>query len=113
MSRTARRPLTLHVSALSDAEYSSFTSSLGELTSPTPGRNWEDVTLSVREARGWLRGRYGAGVDGAMIDQVCISLNDGDHGCSDGITDHIDFEEFLPRVGTTGYPDWWTVLRCA
>ena len=82
MSRTAARrgggrPLTLHVSALSDAEYASFTGALGELAGPATaaadggGVNWGDVTLGVREARGWIRGRYGAGVDGAAIDQVC------------------------------------------
>ena len=69
-----RRPLTLHVSALSDAEYSSYTTSLGELINPSPDVDWENVTLSVREARGWIRGRYGAGVDGAMIDQVRIRV---------------------------------------
>lgn len=74
MLQTARRPLTLHVSALSDAEYFSFTRSLGELTSPISDSNWEDITLGVREARGWIRGRYGVGVDGATIDQVCVPL---------------------------------------
>lgn len=72
---TSRRPLTLHVSALSDAEYSSYTASLAELLSPvTPNMDWENVKLSVREARGWIRGRYGASVDGAVIDQVCVGF---------------------------------------
>ncbi|KAF8514016.1 hypothetical protein BU17DRAFT_94902 [Hysterangium stoloniferum] len=72
MLRT-RRPLTLHVSALSDAEYAAYTQSLSELASPvSPGKDaeWETVVLSVREARGWIRGRYGACVDGAIIDQI-------------------------------------------
>ncbi|KAF8511987.1 hypothetical protein JB92DRAFT_3143919 [Gautieria morchelliformis] len=72
---TARRPLTLHVSALSDAEYAAFTAALRELAAPAPAAAhsesaWEDVALGVREARGWLRGRYGAVLDGTVIDQI-------------------------------------------
>lgn len=69
-----RRPLTLHVSALSDAEYTSYTKSFAELAAPPRDADWEKVVLSVREVRGWLRGRYGAGMDGAVIDEVFSSF---------------------------------------
>lgn len=68
MLRTTCRPLTLHVSALSNSEYNAYTTSLADVTSPTPEVAWEDITMGVREARGWIRGRYG--VDGSVIDQV-------------------------------------------
>lgn len=62
------RPLTLHVSALSNAEYNAYTANLAEATAPMPNVAWEDVSMGVREARGWIKGRYG--VDGGVIDQV-------------------------------------------
>jgi len=63
------RPLTLHVSALSNSEYNAYTTSLADVTSPLPHVALEDIMVGVREARCWIRGRYG--VDGAIIDQVC------------------------------------------
>ncbi|EJD51607.1 hypothetical protein AURDEDRAFT_111720 [Auricularia subglabra TFB-10046 SS5] len=67
------RPLTLHLSALSDAEYDLYTSSLAEISVPPAhdvrsDKYWEDRVVSLREARGWMRGRYG--VDGKAIDQI-------------------------------------------
>jgi len=70
------RPLTLHLSALSDDEYTLYTSSLSEISSPpsSPSSStpkdayWEDRIVSLREARGWMRGRYG--VEGGVIDTV-------------------------------------------
>ncbi|KAE9409290.1 hypothetical protein BT96DRAFT_1012867 [Gymnopus androsaceus JB14] len=58
---TSRR-LDLHVSALSDTEYKLYTSSLLDITSED-GKTRDDaylenLSLSVREARAWLRGRY-------------------------------------------------------
>ncbi|KIK76917.1 hypothetical protein PAXRUDRAFT_835178 [Paxillus rubicundulus Ve08.2h10] len=60
------RPLVLHVSALSDAEYDLYTASLNDLsvtidTAPTAvcdGAHYECMSVGVREARAWLRGRY-------------------------------------------------------
>ncbi|KAG6331138.1 hypothetical protein ID866_7953, partial [Astraeus odoratus] len=60
------RPLTLHASALSDSEYSLYTSSLNDLcvsndTDPTAvygDAHYETMAVGVREARAWLRGRY-------------------------------------------------------
>ena len=66
------RPLTLHVSALSDSEYTLYTASLNDLATDSthagnakfPGthvRNdayYERASVNVREVRAWLRGRY-------------------------------------------------------
>lgn len=66
------RPLTLHVSALSDSEYDLYTTSLNDLASDTTNTNtsvstathgrddayYERMSVGVREARAWLRGRY-------------------------------------------------------
>ena len=62
------RSLTLHASALNDAEYDLYTSSLRELVdsddapndsiSPNDHALYEQLRISVREARAWLRGRY-------------------------------------------------------
>ncbi|KAH0834650.1 hypothetical protein J3R83DRAFT_10160 [Lanmaoa asiatica] len=66
------RPLTLHVSALSDSEYNLYTTSLNDLaTDSTDGNanissttnvrgdaHYDRTSVGVREARAWLRGRY-------------------------------------------------------
>ncbi|GJJ10056.1 hypothetical protein Clacol_004282 [Clathrus columnatus] len=102
-----RRPLTLHVSALSNAEYMAYTNWLAEIVGPLNGVqsttssidgggfgndhpieddekmikarasdfDWdpEETLVSVREARGWIRGRWGNGVhalDGTLIDSI-------------------------------------------
>ncbi|TFY71108.1 hypothetical protein EVG20_g1882 [Dentipellis fragilis] len=56
------RPLVLHASALNDDEYELFTSSITDLVAPDPppadDEHFEKVTISIREARAWLRGRY-------------------------------------------------------
>ncbi|KAK0205164.1 hypothetical protein DFS33DRAFT_739883 [Desarmillaria ectypa] len=46
------RPLSLHVSALSDGEYAAYTSILDGIAPA------DDEDLNVRETRAWLRGRY-------------------------------------------------------
>jgi hypothetical protein len=56
------RSLFLHVSALNDDEYTLFTSSFADLiASDLPlatDDDFEKLTVSIREARAWLRGRY-------------------------------------------------------
>jgi hypothetical protein len=56
------RPLTLHASALSHAEYGLYTATFQELVDERaehqPDAYYEDTTVGVREARAWLRGRY-------------------------------------------------------
>lgn len=110
----SRRPLTLHVSALSDVEYAAYTDWLSEIVGPLDGvratshnlggegdfgndtpignddklvsrtrtddGDWdpEGTLVSVREARGWIRGRWGNGqhaLDGAVIDSVCFQFS--------------------------------------
>ena len=85
----SKRALSLHNSALSDEEYEAYTSSLSELLYEAPGpsvqasistgrgnngdNDWESARLSVREVRGWLRGRYGGDISIRDIDKVCVS----------------------------------------
>ena len=66
------RPLTLHVSALSDTEYDLYTASLNDLatestdsttnvpttTSVRGDAHYERTSVGAREVRAWLRGRY-------------------------------------------------------
>ncbi|KAI0030175.1 hypothetical protein K488DRAFT_72407 [Vararia minispora EC-137] len=56
-----QRPLALHVSALNDEEYSLFSASFADLLAddtPADKIEYEAQTVSLREARAWLRGRY-------------------------------------------------------
>lgn len=70
------RSLSLHVSALNDDEYTLFTSSFTDLVAPDPplksDDDFEKLTVSIREARAWLRGRY---PDLSDLDQVRFSLS--------------------------------------
>ncbi|KAK2463758.1 hypothetical protein APHAL10511_004251 [Amanita phalloides] len=59
------RPLTLHASALSDVEYDIYTSSLNDIADgPSDScavhddAHYEQMTIGLREARAWLRGKY-------------------------------------------------------
>jgi hypothetical protein len=56
------RSLFLHVSALNEDEFTLFTSSFADLiASDLPlatDDDFEKQTVSLREARAWLRGRY-------------------------------------------------------
>ncbi|KAH9848962.1 hypothetical protein C2E23DRAFT_897195 [Lenzites betulinus] len=55
------RPLTLHVSALNEAEFTTYTSSIHDIVDCDPGRpspQYDTLTVGVREVRAWLRGRY-------------------------------------------------------
>lgn len=63
----AMRLLTLHASALNDAEYDLYTTSLRDLVDSEDDPNdnvtfddahYERFKITVREARAWLRGRY-------------------------------------------------------
>ena len=67
------RPLTLHTSALSDDEYSFYTSNISDLArcdgTLHEDEFYEQITISVRETRAWLRGRY-PNIPIATIDAV-------------------------------------------
>lgn len=60
------RSLTLHVSALNDAEYQLYIPSLTDLACPDdydPASQYDDayyeaLQVGTREARAWLRGRF-------------------------------------------------------
>jgi hypothetical protein len=57
------RTLALHASALSDNEYDFFTKSLCQIAdddqkSPDTDTHFENISIGVREARAWFRGRY-------------------------------------------------------
>ncbi|KAJ6568024.1 hypothetical protein DFH09DRAFT_438253 [Mycena vulgaris] len=65
-SASPARQLSLHPSALSDAEHALFTASLADLAD---GGNWEQVSVSVREARAWIRGRY-PGLASGTVDEI-------------------------------------------
>lgn len=60
---TGSRSLALHVSALNDSEYDYFTTSFSDLLDdpdafPSDDSRYEQATISTRETRAWLRGRY-------------------------------------------------------
>ena len=69
------RQLVLHVSALNDDEYLLYTSSIADLvlddntTAKRDDAYYENLTVGVREARAWLRGRY-SDIPIASIDAV-------------------------------------------
>lgn len=60
------RPLTLHASALTDPEYSLYTTALLDLAGedsdshPHDDSYYAALAVSAREARAWVRGRYTA-----------------------------------------------------
>ncbi|KAJ7640277.1 hypothetical protein DFH06DRAFT_1301907 [Mycena polygramma] len=62
------RPLNLHTSALNDAEYTLFTENLGSLLD-SDGDDPEAQTLTIREVRAWMRGRY-PGIPAPTIDRI-------------------------------------------
>ncbi|KAF8831873.1 hypothetical protein HHX47_DHR1001202 [Lentinula edodes] len=74
----ASRRLNLHVSALNDAEYQLYTSSLADITLTDSQVDdgiehddayFENISITVREARAWLRGRY-SHISAAMLDNI-------------------------------------------
>jgi hypothetical protein len=89
------RELSLHASALSDAEYQLYTSSLQDLawvdnldadgqegsTSGHGDAYYEQLEIGIREVRGWMRGRY-MHVAPTSIDEVHFELEDSTWSCS-------------------------------
>jgi hypothetical protein len=71
------RSLFLHVSALNDDEYTLFTYSFADIVAPDLqpkiDDDFENPTVSISEARAWLRGRY-PDLPVTDLEQVCISL---------------------------------------
>ena len=71
------RPLILHSSALNNAEYDLYTSSLKDIAllddkpcdTLRSDSFYDDLTVSVREARAWLRGRYSS-IEPLVLDSV-------------------------------------------
>ncbi|KAF8991358.1 hypothetical protein BDQ17DRAFT_308032 [Cyathus striatus] len=71
------RPLTLHVSALTETEYESYTKFLKDICDAEEveprkyedGTYYERVRVSARDARAWMRRRY-ARVGAASIDTI-------------------------------------------
>jgi hypothetical protein len=65
------RQLSLHISALGPKEYLAYTSALTELSGSS---DWERQNVSVWEAKGWIRGRFG--LSAAVLDQVfhCLAF---------------------------------------
>jgi hypothetical protein len=78
ITHTLMRSLFLHVSALNDDEYTLFTSSFADIVAPDPplkpDDDFEKLTVSIREARAWLRGRY-PDLPVSDLDQVRFSLS--------------------------------------
>lgn len=74
------RPLTLHSSALNDAEYAVYIACLRDLVEDDESNMkagdtfYESMHVGVREARAWLRGRYATLAPG-MIDSVSLFTN--------------------------------------
>lgn len=92
------RSLSLHVSALNDDEYTLFTSSFADLVASdvpfTTEDDFEKHTVSVREARAWLRGRY-PDLPMTDLDQVRISLSAPRYRFP--YHDHLDPTPVLPK----------------
>ncbi|KAL1941775.1 hypothetical protein VTO73DRAFT_6775 [Trametes versicolor] len=83
------RPLTLHVSALNDAEFTTYTSSLHDIIDYDPKQasaapDYDRLTVGVREARAWLRGRYPTIAPNTM--DTILRLFSPDLGPADVIT---------------------------
>ncbi len=79
LNSSTMRKLALHASALSDTEYGLFMKSLREIIDDETPPNTEDsdahfeqMSIGVREARAWFRGRYSR-VSASVIDGVCVA----------------------------------------
>jgi hypothetical protein len=75
------RRLSLHPSALSDAEHALFTASLADLADVDVHdgtTDWERISVSVREARAWVCGRY-PGLGAGRVDEVCTVFSGAPH----------------------------------
>lgn len=78
-SAMSMRSLTLHISALNDSEYDYFTASFSDLLDdpdavPGDESKYDSATVSIREARAWLRGRYNA-VPVADLDAILRTIS--------------------------------------
>lgn len=94
------RPLTLHASALTDSEYTLYTTSLCDLAGEDDESRthfhddsyYAALRISVREARAWIRGRYTdlppANVD-AVLKLFCPNL---------GVTDTLSGGQFFAAL---------------
>ncbi|KAJ7187048.1 hypothetical protein C8R46DRAFT_1184790 [Mycena filopes] len=67
-SSCSMRPLSLHSSALNDAEYTLFTANLASLLDEDSD-DPEAQQLTIRETRAWMRGRY-PGIPATTIDRI-------------------------------------------
>jgi hypothetical protein len=98
------RPLTLHASALSDAEYDFYTASFQDLVddgsaSAQSDAYYEDTTIGVREARAWLRGRYPE-LNMGDLDLVCETRGRRVGADSTRLTRmDVDLEAILSGIG--------------
>jgi hypothetical protein len=111
------RRLNLHASALNDAEYSLYTVSLDDLaeshaTDDDDSKSHDDayydrLTVGLREARAWFRGRY-SNVPVSDIDSVCLLLLP----CGSRLNVLLDFEILSSELGPVRYFDGRTVLCC-
>jgi hypothetical protein len=69
------RQLALHTSALNDAEYDLYTASLVDIADDRSDHDavddahYERMSIGVREARAWLRGRY-SHIPASAIDAI-------------------------------------------
>ena len=110
------RPLILHTSALNDAEYDLYTSSLKDLAvvddKPDNGLRddsyYDSLSVGVREARAWLRGRYSS-MDPHLIDSVC-HLNICLSRCLDKRHFLSDPSLIQSVSRTIRCPQWWTIF---
>ncbi|RDX39832.1 hypothetical protein OH76DRAFT_1562308 [Lentinus brumalis] len=80
------RPLTLHVSALNDAEYTTYTNSIHDIVEADAAHapDYDKLAVGVREARAWLRGRYPA-LAPSTLDSI-LRLFSPDLGPADVLT---------------------------
>lgn len=103
------RQLSLHVSALNDLEYSSYTEALHDLIADDqpPSDDYENVSVGAREVRAWLRGRY-ASMSPADVDAV-RSLFAFRNPSSLFVSS--DPQTLLPHFGRSGYFQCRSVLR--
>ncbi|KAF7305286.1 hypothetical protein HMN09_00779800 [Mycena chlorophos] len=96
------RPLSLHTSALNDAEYTLFTDNLNSLLD-AEADDPESQTLTVREVRAWMRGRY-PGIPTATIDAILAllpsrdTINGGEFFAAQRLVLHVEAGNDLDRA---------------